>query len=57
MNNFLAGGGDNFTVLKEGTDPFVGAIDLDAFTAYLTANSTPASPLAVPPANRITIVN
>ena len=57
VNNFLAGGGDNFTVLKEGTDPFVGAIDLDAFTAYLTANSTPASPLAVPPANRITVIN
>jgi 5'-nucleotidase len=57
VNNFLAGGGDNFTVLKEGTDPFVGAIDLDAFTAYLTANSTPVSPLAVPPANRITVIN
>jgi len=57
VNNFLAGGGDNFTVLKEGTDPFVGAIDLDAFTAYLTANSTPSTPLAPPPANRITVLN
>ena len=57
VNNFLAGGGDNFTVLKEGTDPFVGSIDLDAFTAYLTANSTPSTPLPVPAANRITIIN
>jgi 5'-nucleotidase len=57
VNNFLAGGGDNFTVLRDGTDPFVGAIDLDAFTAYLTANSSPTTPLAPPPANRITILN
>ena len=57
VNNFLAGGGDNFTVLKEGTDPFVGAIDLDAFTAYLTASSSPGSPLPVPAANRITVIN
>jgi 5'-nucleotidase len=57
VNNFLAGGGDNFTVLKEGTDPVVGAIDLDAFTAYLTANSSPGTPLAPPPANRITVLN
>jgi 5'-nucleotidase len=57
VNNVLAGGGDNFTVLRDGTDPFVGAIDLDAFTAYLTANSSPATPLPVPAANRITIIN
>jgi len=57
VNNFLAGGGDNFTVLKEGTDPFVGAIDLDAFTAYLTANSSPTSPLPTPAADRITVIN
>jgi 5'-nucleotidase len=57
VNNFLAGGGDNFTILKSGTDPFVGAIDLDAFTAYLTANSSPTTPLAPPPANRITVLN
>jgi 5'-nucleotidase len=57
VNNFLAGGGDNFTVLRDGTDPFVGAIDLDAFTAYLTANSSPTTPLAPPPAHRITILN
>ena len=57
INNFLAGGGDNFTILKSGTDPVVSAIDLDAFTAYLTAHSTAGSPLAPPPANRITVLN
>jgi len=57
VNNFLAGGGDNFTILKSGTDPHVGAIDLDAFVAYLMDHSSAASPLAPPPANRITIIN
>jgi 5'-nucleotidase len=56
VNNFLAGGGDNFTVLTQGTDPVVTAIDLDAFVAYLTAHSSPTSPLAPPPANRITVL-
>jgi 5'-nucleotidase len=57
VNNFLAGGGDNFTVLQEGTDPVVSAIDLDVFVDYLTAHSSAASPLAPPPADRITVLN
>ncbi|MGW0927024.1 bifunctional metallophosphatase/5'-nucleotidase [Streptomyces sp. NPDC002644] len=56
MNNFLAGGGDNFPALAKGTDPVVGSDDLTAFADYLTANSAPASPIAPPAANRITIV-
>lgn len=36
VNNFLADGGDNFTVLREGTDRLGGAQDLDALEAYLT---------------------
>ena len=54
MNNFLATGGDGFTVFKEGTDSLGGAQDIDAFAAYLTA-ATAANPagVAVPPLNRI----
>ncbi|MGW5118317.1 bifunctional metallophosphatase/5'-nucleotidase [Streptomyces noursei] len=56
MNEFLAGGGDGFPALKQGTNKYVGPSDLDALTAYLTAHSTPASPLAPPAADRITLV-
>ncbi len=52
VNNFLAGGGDGFTVFTEGTDKVNQGIDLDAFAAYLAANS----PLAPPVTNRITLV-
>ena len=51
VNNFLAGGGDSFSVLTQGTNVTGGPIDLDAFTAYLTANS----PVAPPATNRITV--
>ncbi|HEX2773826.1 MAG TPA: 5'-nucleotidase, partial [Micromonosporaceae bacterium] len=49
VNNFLAGGGDGFGVLTQGTNRITGMIDLDAFTAYLTANS----PVSAPAINRI----
>jgi 5'-nucleotidase len=49
-NNFLVGGGDGFSVFTQGTDLWSGPIDLDAFTAYLTAHS----PISPPPLNRIT---
>jgi 5'-nucleotidase len=52
MNNFLASGGDGFTVFKEGTDALGGAQDIDAFAAYLTAAGSTG--VAVPPLNRIT---
>jgi len=51
MNNFLATGGDGFTVFKEGTNPLGGAVDLDAFVAYFQSKE-PAG-VAVPPLNRI----
>lgn len=51
VNNFLAAGGDSFTVLTQGTNVTGGPIDLDAFTAYLTANS----PVAPPATDRITV--
>jgi 5'-nucleotidase len=52
VNNFLAGGGDGFTALRDGTDLLTGMIDLDAFVVYLTANS----PVAPGPQNRITFL-
>jgi 5'-nucleotidase len=49
VNNFLADGGDGFTVLREGTDRLGGAIDLDALEAYFTAHD----PVAPGPRDRI----
>ncbi|WP_405615923.1 bifunctional metallophosphatase/5'-nucleotidase [Streptomyces sp. NBC_01511] len=56
MNEFLAGGGDGFPVLAEGTNKLVGASDLDLFNTYLAANSTATAPLAPPATDRITII-
>ena len=50
MNNFLASGGDNFTVFREGTNQLGGPQDLDALEAYIRS----ASPLTPPSTNRIT---
>ncbi|UXX94673.1 bifunctional metallophosphatase/5'-nucleotidase [Streptomyces sp. AD2-2] len=55
-NSFLAGGGDGFTTLGQGTGDLVGTDDLTALADYLTANSSAAGPLVPPAANRITIV-
>ncbi|HEV2950677.1 MAG TPA: 5'-nucleotidase C-terminal domain-containing protein, partial [Actinomycetota bacterium] len=52
VNNFLADGGDGFTVLRQGTDRYFGEIDLDAFARYLEAHD----PIAPTPRNRITLV-
>lgn len=51
VNSFLAGGGDGFSVLTEGTDVVVGGLDIDAFTDYLAANR-PVAPTAT---DRITV--
>jgi 5'-nucleotidase len=50
MNNFLASGGDGFSVFNEGTDQLGGEIDIDAAVNYFMANS----PVAPGPQNRIT---
>ncbi|CAL9486504.1 bifunctional metallophosphatase/5'-nucleotidase [Streptomyces sp. enrichment culture] len=55
-NSFLAGGGDGFPTLGEGTGDLVGEDDLTALEQYLTANSSATAPLAPPAADRITIV-
>jgi 5'-nucleotidase len=47
VNNFLASGGDNYSVLTEGTDAFDAGLDLDALEAWLGTNP------AVPAVGRI----
>jgi 5'-nucleotidase len=56
MNEFLAGGGDGFAALGQGSNKLVGPSDLDLFNAYLAANSSATAPLAPPAADRITVV-
>ncbi|MEO3766932.1 bifunctional metallophosphatase/5'-nucleotidase [Streptomyces sp. B5E4] len=56
VNSFLAGGGDGFPTLADGTDPLVGGDDLAALEDYLTANSSADKPLAPPAADRITVI-
>src|SRR6059058_400385 len=53
VNNYLAVGGDGFTVLKEGTGQQFGIYDVDALHGYFQANS-PISPAT---ADRIARVN
>jgi 5'-nucleotidase len=53
VNSFLADGGDNFTVLTQGTDRLGGAQDLDALSAYFAAKS----PVAPGAQNRILRLN
>lgn len=51
VNSFLADGGDNFAVLRDGTNRLGGEVDTDAFEKYFAANS----PVAPGPQNRITV--
>lgn len=44
MNNFLASGGDNFTVFNLGTNQLGGDVDLDALEAYFQANPGGVAP-------------
>lgn len=43
VNNFLAGGGDGFTVLTQGTSQIYGPIDLDALVDYIPTLQQPFS--------------
>jgi 5'-nucleotidase len=54
VNSFLAGGGDLFGVLREGTSLTGGALDMDALQAYLAPSLTGA-PIPVPATDRITV--
>jgi len=53
VNSFLADGGDNFTVLRDGTDRLGGEVDLDALVTYFGTSS----PVAPGPQDRITRLN
>jgi 5'-nucleotidase len=44
MNSFLASGGDNFTIFREGTDATGGVQDVDALEAYIAAAGRLAPP-------------
>ena len=50
VNSFLADGGDGFAVLGQGTQRLGGAVDVDAFEAYLRARPAGVGP---GPQNRI----
>ncbi|MFE5407767.1 bifunctional metallophosphatase/5'-nucleotidase [Microbacterium sp. NPDC056569] len=51
-NNFLAGGGDGFGTFRNAQNVYYGGLDIDAFAAYLGANS----PYTPGPLDRITLV-
>ncbi len=53
VNSFLAQGGDNFSVLIDGTDRLGGEIDVDALVNYFGVNS----PIAPGPQDRVTRLN
>jgi 5'-nucleotidase len=53
VNSFLADGGDNFSVLPDGTDRLGGEVDLDALVTYFGLNS----PVEPGPQDRITRLN
>ena len=53
VNSFLADGGDNFSVLVDGTARLGGEVDLDALITYFGLNS----PVAPGPQDRITRIN
>nr|WP_227505543.1 bifunctional metallophosphatase/5'-nucleotidase [Acinetobacter sp. A47] len=52
VNSFLADGGDNFTVLKQGKNPVGGGQDIDALEQYVAQHS----PLTAPKTDRIKVI-
>jgi 5'-nucleotidase len=52
VNSFLADGGDNFVVLRSGSDRLGGEVDTDALENYLTT----FAPVSPGPQNRITLI-
>jgi len=52
VNSFLADGGDNFTVLKQGKNPVGGGQDIDALEQYVARHS----PLTAPKTDRIKVI-
>ncbi|MGA9519842.1 MAG: bifunctional metallophosphatase/5'-nucleotidase [Myxococcaceae bacterium] len=54
VNSFIADGGDNFTVLRNGTNRVGGPVDLDALEAFLSP-SISGAPIAAPALGRIVL--
>ena len=52
VNNFMADGGDGYSVLREGSDRLGGDVDLDALEKYFIAQGV----VAPGPQNRITVL-
>ena len=52
MNNFMADGGDGYTVFTQCTAPLGGEVDIDAFARYLGEHS-PVSPPALTRIERV----
>jgi 5'-nucleotidase len=52
VNNFLAGGGDRFTVFSQPEDKTIGPVDLDAFEAWIDGEGG----RELPATDRITII-
>ncbi len=52
VNSFIADGGDNFTVLKQGKNPIGGGQDIDVLERYISQNS----PLTAPKTDRIKLI-
>ncbi len=46
-NNFLSDGGDNFAAFKNGTDKYIGGLDIDGFAKYLPTTVQPYAPLVL----------
>jgi 5'-nucleotidase len=53
MSDFLAAGGDRFTLLKQGTDRVGGDVDVEALIAYVKTHS----PVRAGPQNRISKID
>jgi 5'-nucleotidase len=53
VNSFLAEGGDNYSVFRDGTNRVAGNVDTDAFENYMKANPNGIAP---GPQNRIILV-
>lgn len=47
VNSFLAGGGDNFTLLVQGRERRTGVMDIDALETYLRAGGRPAGDVRI----------
>lgn len=53
VNSFIASGGDNFSVLRDGTNRVIGPVDLDALVTYIESLEQPFGALIEGRINRL----